>query len=106
MAMTEGKISYATLADFAGIAEHTGLAIGLQRRVRGVKGADAGRYGAWTIVCGEQDPRRARVLQLNKVGFILDLERFGKPVRERMIAVAHINAKFAIRRMRQKKTSE
>ena len=42
VAMAESKIGHAAFADRTGIAEHAGPAVGLQRGVRGVEGADGG----------------------------------------------------------------
>ena len=74
VAMAERDIGDAALADFAGIADHPGPAVGLQRGVGGVELADHRPVAARAVIGGQQDLGRGGVLQLDEIGLVLDLE--------------------------------
>ena len=75
MAMAEREIRDAALPDIAGVADHAGLAVGQQRGVGRVESADVRRYGGRAIIRGQQDLGRGRILQFDKIGFVLDDKR-------------------------------
>src|SRR4029077_15291877 len=85
VAMAEGEIGDTAPAGRTGIADYAGLAVGLQGGVRAVEGTNGGRYGARAAICRQQDPRRSRVLQLDKIRLVLDVERSAEPAGERRI---------------------
>ena len=103
MAMAESKVGHAAVADRTGIANDTGPAVGLQGCVRAVEGRDDGPRGARAVIRGQQDLRRARVLQLDEVRLVLDDEGFAEPFGQRVIRRADLNSKLADRWMVRKR---
>src|SRR5207245_3379420 len=75
-----------------GVAEHGGLAGGPQRRVRRIDGADHGRRGVRAVIRGQQYSRRARVLELDEVWLVLDVEGRPEPSRQARFASGDVDA--------------
>src|SRR5439155_9632463 len=106
VAMAEREIGHAALADLAAIADDAGLAIGLQRSVRRIQIADSRPDAARAVIRGQQDPRRAGILQLDEVRLVLDDERCAEPACQRGTRVPHLDADLTDRRMGQEATAE
>ena len=62
--------------------------------------------GARAVIRGQQDLRRARVLQLDKIRLVLDHERRAEPAGQRRLAGRHLDADLADRRMGQEIAAE
>src|ERR1041385_5224745 len=105
VAMTERDIRHRTLADCTGIADDAALAVGEERGVARVERADCRRSEA-AVIGGEQDLRRSGILQLDKIGLVLDRERAAEAAGQRVIRGPDLDAELAERRMRQKHSAE
>src|SRR5438128_4033089 len=95
MAVAESEVDDAALADRACVAEHARLPVGLQRGVRRIQGADPGRGRGRTVVRGQEDARRIRVLELDEIRLVLDDERWAEPAHQARVAPDHVDADLA-----------
>src|SRR5207248_10255142 len=89
------------LADRAGVTDDAALAVGEQRSVARIKRADRRRSEA-AVIRGQQDLRQGGILQLDKIGLILDREGAAEAAGQRVIRCLDLDAEFTDRRMRQK----
>ena len=65
-----------------------------------------GDIGAGAVVGRQHDPRRGRVLELDEVRLVLDVERRAEPAGDRRVCRPHVDADLADGRMRQEVAAE